>query len=92
MPRLLPRLYKHLDPDADIAAVVVVRPSADEVAVHDAGFVYESPAADLQIEPAFGDGRHPPAPDAVGVSWYLHTVTNTRDWFVPVEEMPGNAD
>ena len=89
---LLPCFNQHLNPYADVLAVVVIRPSADEVAIHYTGLVNESPAAHFEIKFAFGHGRHFPALHASGVSWYFHTVANACDGLIRLEKMPRDTD
>ena len=53
-------------PGPHVIAVIVEGASAHEIAVHDARFVDEDPAADFQVKLAFGDGGHAPPRNAAG--------------------------
>jgi len=81
---------QHLNPYTHVAAVVVIRPPADKVAVHYARLVHEYPAAHFEVEFALWYSRHLPALNASGVSRYFHAVTNAGDGLVGLEEMPCN--
>lgn len=83
---------QHFDPYADVVTVVVVSAPADQIAVHNAWLVHESPAAHLKVEFAFGHSRHLPALHASGVSGYLHAVTYAGDGFVGLEKVPCDTD
>jgi hypothetical protein len=83
---------QHFNPYADVTAVVVIGSPADEVAVHHARLVHESPAAHFEVEFTLRHGCHFAALDATGVSRYFHAVTYAGDGLVRLEEVPGNAD
>src|SRR5262249_36620003 len=91
-PPRVPVLAQHSHPDADVVAVVVIRPAADEVAVDDARLVHEDTAAALQGQFALRDRGHPPALDAPSPRRDLDAVADARDRFLRREEMAGDTE
>ena len=71
--------------------VVVIGSAAEEIAVDNAGLVDERSAANLQIEPALGDGRHSPSLDTSSPRGNLDTMADAANGFVCLEEVLRDA-
>src|SRR5437867_2799923 len=70
--------------------MVVKRPAAYEIPVHDARFIHKDPAAHLDVETAFGDRGDPPSSQAIRTCWNFAAVAHARDWFSLFEKPFGD--
>ena len=73
---------------ADEAAAVVVGVAADQIALDHARLIDEDAAGHLEVKPAFGHGRHPPALHAAGVGWDLDAVADAGHRLIFGKEVP----
>ncbi len=70
----------------------MVRPTTDQVAVHDARLVNKRASTNLEVEFTFAHGGHAPALYTSGISRYLHAVTHTGDRLVRLKKVPCDTD
>ena len=59
--------------------MIMKRPAADEIPIHDARLVHVNAAANLEVELALSDGRHPTAFYATRPRGDFHAVAHARD-------------
>lgn len=84
-------LDKQIDPFGYILTVIHPHAAADQIAIHDTGFIDKDFAGDLAIKTAFGNGRHSPAFDTIRIRRDLHTVAYRCNGLVGFEKIAGDA-
>ncbi len=67
--------------------MIVIGTPANQIPVYDAWLIYKNSTAYFQVVPALFDGGYAPAFDTPGIGRYFHTVADTSNGLINLEEM-----